>query len=186
LTFLACCEKIEARFNKFLIFLCLNCCGELVSLFLNLFFFRLKEQKKPYIFEPTVDYSSSIYFCRQAKFIVASMWEPLLLHPWSKARAGEQTCRVATSQLSWLQVQCLSWPVLITLFVVTPHTKETLRGFSHEPLLLGLQQMGGEMSRARICPKTKKGRRFPLLGKILCSRDVQNKDLHVVVLARKG
>lgn len=33
----------------------------------------------------------------------------------------------------------------------------------------------GEMSRTRICLKTKKGRRFPLLEKSVCSRDMQNK-----------
>lgn len=70
------------------------------------------------------------------------MQESLLLHPWNKARGGKQTCRVATSQLSWLEVQCLSWPVLMALFVVTPLTKETLTGSSHEPFLLGLQQTG--------------------------------------------
>lgn len=45
----------------------------------------------------------------------------------------------------------------------------------------------GEMGRTRLCPKIEQDRRLPLLGNLsVCSRNLQNKDLHMVILAKAG
>lgn len=66
-------------------------------------------------------------------------------------------------------------------------TKEALTGFSHGISTARISGNWGEMGRTRVCPKTEQDRRFPLLENLsVCSRDLQNKDLHMVILARTG
>lgn len=65
------------------------------------------------------------------------------------------------------------------------------KGGSHrlQPWSLPARVSGnwGEMDRTRVGPKTELDRRFPLLGNLsVCSRGLQNKDLHMVILARTG
>lgn len=65
--------------------------------------------------------------------------------------------------------------------------KTTLWGSSHESPTARVSGNWGEIGRIRVCPKTEWDRRLPLLGNLsVCSRDLQNKDLHMVILARTG
>ena len=76
---------------------------------------------------------------------------------------------------------------LMALAVNTLLTKEALIGSSHRSLPARISGNWGEMDRTRVGPKTELGRRFSLLGKLsVCSRGLQNKDLHMVILARTG
>ena len=76
---------------------------------------------------------------------------------------------------------------LMALAVNTLLTKEALTGSSHGSLPARVSGNWGEMDRTRVGPKTELDRRFPLLGNLsVCSRGLQNKDLHMVILARTG
>lgn len=66
-------------------------------------------------------------------------------------------------------------------------TKETLLGSSLKSPTARVSGNWGEIGRTGVCPKTEWDRRFLLLGNLsVCSRDLQNKDLHMVILARTG
>lgn len=55
-------------------------------------------KEKNQVFEPAIGQWFSIYYQSQAKFVVASIQEPLLLHPWNETREGKQACRLVISQ----------------------------------------------------------------------------------------
>lgn len=76
---------------------------------------------------------------------------------------------------------------LMALAVNTLLTKEALTGSSHGSLPARVSGNWAEMDRTRVGPKTELDRRLPLLGNLsVCSRGLQNKDLHMVILARTG
>ena len=117
--------------------------------------------------------------------------------PWKGVGRGKQTRMRGTSQPGeqgntchcshWLEVPCPSLPTLTALALRTVLTKETPTGSSHRSPTARVSGNWGEMGRKRVCPKTKWDRRFPLFGNLsVCSRDLQNKDLHMVILARTG
>lgn len=87
----------------------------------------------------------------------------------------------------WLKPQCSSLSALMAEALRTLLTKEALTVSSHGSLIARVSGNWGEMGRTRVCPKTEQDRRFLLLGNLsVCSRDLQNKDLHMVILARTG
>lgn len=103
---------------------------------------------------------------------------------WPLSRGSQgSTCHCC----HWREAPCPSLPAFMALAERTLLTKETLPDSSHESPTARVSGNGGEIGRTRVCPKTEWDRRFPLLGNLsVCSRDLRNKDLHMVILARTG
>lgn len=101
LAFSACCEKIEVSFkDKVLIFPCLNCFRELLPLFLGLFLYQNKEQKKSQVFAPSVNQSSSIYFGSQVHGGIHTGDSPSSLE-WSQRRQGDSQTGNLSASPGW-------------------------------------------------------------------------------------